>query len=162
MQVQEATKKTVIVFVMLCVAVLLSRIEAKQLGLYAGCPWWHRISYQFAHANIIHLAMNAYCLWLCVTRFRLSLLTIGVCFLVACTAPSFSAVPTIGVSGLVYALFGYINNLVLRKWYFAMWIALYIAVTAFFATNALLHLYCYIGGLTIGYITIVWKRYRRY
>lgn len=154
MQVQmcrTTQRVTVCLVAVAAVALWLSGVEPCDVGIYADSPWWHRFTYQFAHKNAVHLCMNCYCLYIGMRRFNISLPTLLLCYLVSATSPVLSAVPTIGISGVVYALFGYINNLVARKWYFAMWIAVYIGVMALFGTNAVVHIYCYVVGLLIGY-----------
>lgn len=55
--------------------------------------------------------------------------------------------PTVGLSGVVYVLFGTISFEVARKRYFQFWMLFYISVGFIFPnTNAWLHLYCYLCG----------------
>ena len=55
--------------------------------------------------------------------------------------------PTVGLSGVVYVLFGSISFEVLRRVYFQCWMLFYIAIGFLMPnTNAWLHLYCYLCG----------------
>ena len=58
--------------------------------------------------------------------------------------------PTVGLSGVVYVLFGSISFDVLRKRYYQCWMLFYITVGFLIPnTNAWLHLYCYLCGLIV-------------
>ena len=56
--------------------------------------------------------------------------------------------PTVGLSGLVFALFGSISFEVLRKRYYQLWMLFYLVAGFLFpGINAVLHLWCYVLGL---------------
>lgn len=58
--------------------------------------------------------------------------------------------PTVGLSGVVYVLFGSISFEVLRKRYYQCWMLFYIGIGFFMPnTNAWLHLYCYLCGFVV-------------
>ena len=60
------------------------------------------------------------------------------------------ASPTVGLSAVVFVLFGSISFEVVRKWYYQGWMLLYLVVGFLFPnTNAWLHLYCYLAGLLV-------------
>lgn len=128
------------------------------VGLYSGCDLQGRILYPFFHANIIHAALNAWCLLSIVFIYDISIWRILLAFIVAFTVPvntlggwidSLSS-PTVGLSGVVFFLFGSISFEVLRKWYYQMWMLFYLSIGFIFPnTNAWLHLYCYIVGFVV-------------
>ena len=58
--------------------------------------------------------------------------------------------PTVGLSAMIFVLFGSISFEVLQKWYYQAWMLFYLTIGFFFPnTNAWIHLYCYIAGLVI-------------
>lgn len=127
------------------------------VGIYAGCGLANRMIYPFFHANFLHAVLNAWCLLSVVFVYEVSIGRLILSYIVAATIPvtrlssllsGALAAPTVGLSGMVFFLFGSISFEVLRKWYYQLWMLSYIAVGFLFPnTNAWLHLYCYIVGL---------------
>ncbi len=60
------------------------------------------------------------------------------------------SLPSVGLSGVIYALFGSISFEVRDKHSFQCWMLFYVAVGFFFpSVSATLHLYCYLCGLLV-------------
>lgn len=128
------------------------------VGIYAGCGWKGRLLYSFFHANILHATLNAWCLISIVFLYDVTLWRLLLAFIIAATVPvglinhilGGFASPTVGLSAIVFVLFGTLSFEVLRKMYYQMWMLFYLAVGFLFPnTNAWLHLYCYLAGLVI-------------
>lgn len=122
------------------------------VGIYSNCALSCRILYPLFHANILHTILNTWCLLSVVFIYDISLWRLISSYIIAATIPSLflSNVPTIGLSGVVFALFGAISFEVKRKLYYQLWMIAYLTVAFFFPnTNAWIHLYCYIAGLAI-------------
>ncbi len=128
------------------------------VGIFPNCDLVNRLVYSFFHANILHATLNVWCLLSLVFIYDITIWRILLAYAVAITVPigtmsnaiDCAMLPTVGISGVVYFLFGSISFEVLRKWYFQMWMLVYIGI-GFLSTNtnAWLHLYCYIVGVTI-------------
>ena len=132
-------------------------VDWNAVGIYAGCHWYGRLAYPFFHANILHCVLNLWCMLSVVFIYDIGIWRMILAYLFAVTAPvdaldallSFDN-PTIGLSGVVYVLFGSISFEVLRKWYYQSWMLFYIAIGFLFPnTNAWLHLYCYLCGFVV-------------
>ena len=126
----------------------------QSVGIYAGCGLWNRLLYPFFHSSIVHAALNAWCLLSVVFIYDVSRLRLLFAYAIAATVPvgAFSmAMPTVGLSGVVFVLFGSLSFEVRRKAYYQMWMLFYLATGFMFPyTNARLHLYCYVIGVVAG------------
>ena len=128
------------------------------VGLYPGCGWRGRLLYSFFHANLLHAALNAWCLVSMVFIYDIRIGRLLLSFVLAVTVPvgiinrvvGGFTLPTVGLSGVVFVLFGSLSFEVLRKGYYQMWMLVYLAA-GFLSpnTNAWLHLYCYLAGLAM-------------
>ena len=127
------------------------------VGMYVHAPWPARLIYPLFHANVLHAALNAWCLLSVVFLYKISWKRMLVAYIIAVTVPvdtlgSFLPFgnPTVGFSGVVYVLFGSISFEVLRKRYFQCWMLFYIGIGFLVPNNnAWLHIYCYLCGFVI-------------
>lgn len=121
-------------------------------GIYAGCRLSCRFLYPFYHANLLHVALNVWCFLSVIFMYDISLFRLTLAYIIAISIPSFclSDIPTVGLSGVVYALFGSISFEVQRKVYYQLWMFAYI-ILGFLShnTNGWVHLYCYTAGVII-------------
>ena len=91
-----------------------------ELGFATGSPLWTHLTYPFQHASLTHLAIN---MLVFVSAFRtmesfLSWKKLLVSIYVIAVASSFGAVkaiPTVGASGMIYAMFGMMAVIVARN-----------------------------------------------
>lgn len=144
------------------------------LGYCVGSPWWTHLTYMFFHTNILHIAIN---LW-AYSLFSKALMNIRWQQLipfayVISVAMSFLTniydKPTIGMSGVIYAMLGILvtasdYNIKLVK-------PLILVITAnaiifFFNTsNVILHMSCLVSGILITEINLtinkLWKSKRK-
>ena len=119
------------------------------VGIYTGCGLDCRMLYPFYHANVLHATLNAWCLLSVIFIYDISLWRFFLSYIIVVTIPSFclSGIPTVGLSGVVFALFGSISFEVQRKAYYQLWMLAYLVAGFLFPnTNALVHLYCYMAG----------------
>lgn len=129
----------------------------ERVGIFNGCSLWGRVLYPFFHAGLLHAALNAWCLLSIVFVYDVSIWRLLMAYVVAVTMPvdtlgRFLSLdsPTVGLSGMVYFLFGSISFSVARKGYFQFWMFFYLAIGFIMPnTNAWLHLYCYVAGLLV-------------
>lgn len=116
-------------------------------------------TYMFQHVNIIHLLLNSFSfivIWIALQKhvkqyLILPVFLIGfICSFLPCA--SFDT-PTVGVSGVIYAIMGmftlYIKN---KALYICLLSVLISLVVSYFAphTNFFIHLYCFVGGFIYG------------
>lgn len=154
MDKKKAAKVTsLMVSVMLvCMALFHNISDWETVGLSTGCGIECRMLYPFYHAGILHALLNVWCMLSIVFIYDVSVWRLLIAYLIAVTIPGFciSAVPTVGLSGAIFALYGSISFEVSRKTYFQLWMIMYLALGFIFPnTNAWIHLYCYLAGLMV-------------
>lgn len=141
-----------IALIVMCIALLGSQ-DWEAVGIYKGCSLLGRVVYPFFHANILHAALNAWALLSIVFLYGKTVWRLLLAYIVAITAPAFMTAPTVGLSAVVYCLYGSLSFEVIRKWYFQAWLLFYLTIGFFFPnTNAWLHVYCYAVGLLGGFL----------
>ena len=155
MDARKAEKVTALVTALAVTGLSLSGVgDWQSVGIYPGCGLPGRLLYPFFHANPVHAALNAWCLLSVVFMYGVSLLRLLFAYAVAVTVPvgAFGTdMPTVGLSGVVFVLFGSLSFEVRRKAYFQLWMLSYLAIGFLFPnTNAWLHLYCYATGVVAG------------
>ena len=165
-----------VVCLMVCLLSPLLPFSLNQVGLHSGCGVVSRLCYSFLHASIYHLAGNCWVLLCVVFYYELPFSRLLVSYIVAITAPAMSFTPTIGLSAVVYCLLGQASFLAKRKLYFHFWVAAFILLfgylmplfleskgVAIARPDNLLHIYCYVVGLLVGFLNSpvsLWRRRR--
>lgn len=145
-------KKTKITALVLALALILIYAFADgYIGWNSSSPSYARWTYQFFHASWLHVLLNSWSFISAVFLFDLSFNRILIAYIISSCMPS-PELPTIGFSGVCFALFGMASFLSSRKIEFNFWILIYILVGCFFNANVLLHLYCYLAGLLVGWL----------
>lgn len=133
-----------------------------RVGIYANCDVLSRFAYPFFHANILHASVNAYCLLCIMFVYDVSWRMILLAYTVSVTVPVGllgCTTPTVGLSGLVFFLFGSLSFSVVRKWYYQAWMVTCLTVGFFNPhTNALLHLWCYAVGFIVSLLNLPYKK----
>ena len=122
------------------------------VGIYQGCRLSCRVLYPFYHAGLLHALLNAWCLLSIVFIYNITLWRLSLAYVIATTIPSLflSHIPTVGLSGVVFVLFGSISFEVGRKLYYQLWMLVYLTAGFLFpGTNAWVHLYCYAAGVAV-------------
>ena len=117
-----------------------------------------RLAYPFIHAHPLHAAVNGWVLLQLAFRTPLTLRRLLLAFVVAWICPAFIAVwPTassssvVGLSGVLYALFGMWMPHVARRLRYNAIVALWLAAGLCATSVAVgLHLYCYLLGVLFG------------
>lgn len=156
MDTRKTEKVTAIVVALTVTALSFVHVsDWTAVGICSSCPLSGRLLYPFFHAGFVHAVLNAWCLLSVVFIYEVSYWRMFFAYVVAVTMPVDTLGvflpldnPTVGLSGVVYVLFGTISFEVARKRYYQFWMLCYIAVGFLFPnTNAWLHLYCYLCGL---------------
>lgn len=162
-----AKTSTLVTCLIIFIVSFLPKPNWYDVGIYAGCDIVNRLIYIFYHANIIHASLNAWCLLSLVFIYNISVWRILLAIAISVTIPvntlslliDSMSLPTVGISSVVFTLFGSISFEVQRKWYYQGWMFFYLAIGFLFPnTNAWLHLYCYIVGFIIAFLNKPVKR----
>ena len=161
------------VIVALSIVHLVIPIPLQQLGIGKGAALSSRLTYHFFHANLIHSSLNAWCLLSLAFIYDITAWELLIAYTIASSYPidtitSFTCqlsivncqlsivncqLPTVGLSGICFALIGQVQYRVQRKLYYSTCVCAMIALGFFFPNaNALLHLYCYVVGLMVGFL----------
>lgn len=159
-KIRMDTTKTakIISLITCCLVICLSVLGTSDNGIsgvYKGCGWVERMCYHFMHANIFHTLMNVWCLLSIVFMYNVTLWRFATAFAIAVSIPEICLlhIPTIGLSGVIFALMGSISFEVERKLYYQAWIFAYLALGFVIPNvNAWLHVYCYLVGVAVALI----------
>ncbi|MCD8295373.1 MAG: rhomboid family intramembrane serine protease [Clostridia bacterium] len=135
-------------------------------SLHAGCSAWARLAWPFLHANLLHALLNVWCLLSVTFVYDLSWKRLLLSYAVAVTIPvgplSFlpgMALPTVGLSGVVYFLFAAGPVQVGRRGDWPAWLAPYLHAGVLFPkTNAWVHVWCYLAGLVFALLNMPIRR----
>lgn len=128
------------------------------IGIYSGGGWVGHLLYHFFHANLLHAGLNVWCLLAVVFVYKVSFARLLLAYIIASVFPVDTLAmlvdgldtPTVGLSGMVFVLFGSISFEVGRKGYYQAWMLCYLVMGFLFSgTNAWLHLYCYMAGFMV-------------
>ena len=132
-----------------------------------------RLIYHFFHANPFHALINCLCIYTLLYKYDVPAWHYPAAYTIAAAVPAWalSTTPTIGLSGICFALIGLQTFLVYRKLYFASYILAFLLVSSILPflmnacglpsarPNTLLHLYCYAAGSILSFFTApLWNR----
>jgi len=113
--------------------------------------WSHgNLTYPFFHTNILHWLLNVWCFLSCVFLADMSFRKLLLAYLVACSVPALSATPTIGLSGVCFALLGMTMWQSADKRTYNITIGVTVLSMVALcpkAVNNILHIYCYLLGV---------------
>lgn len=162
-------------FIFAAVIIALSFIQPipAACGLTASSTIVARLTYHFFHSSVFHAAINLLCLYAITFKYQAPAWHFIVAFIMASIAPTFalSPTPTVGLSGICFTLIGLQTFLVQRKIFFASYILTFLLISALLPfvliacglnstqPNTPLHLYCYVAGTILSFITApLWKK----
>lgn len=123
------------------------------VGVTPHASLWKRLLYPFFHAGILHAVCNLWCIIAMERYYCLSPWLYLTAYVIAVTVPDvvLTAQPTVGLSGVCFALMGLLTWIVARRLYWTAWVVAFMAVGFIMpAVNAWLHVYCYTVGVIIG------------
>ena len=133
-------------------------VPLEKVGICRNGSFYTRMTYHFFHASLLHWFANAWCLLSLFFIYEMSLRHMLSAYIIAsivpmCLFPSSFSVPTVGLSGICFALMGRVALYVDKKLYYQAWLLFYLAVGFLFpGSNGWLHLYCYAAGMFVGFI----------
>lgn len=124
-----------------------SRLE----GFSAHSGLLPHFTYSFLHANVWHMAANLFVLWGVRQRMNVA---VGYAIAVAASwLPMWADKPTVGMSGMLFAMFGIMWGKTGRwKEYLKAGMPVILIMMLIPNVNGLLHLYCYILGFVFSFI----------
>ena len=159
---------------------VLDSFPIEKFGICKGSPILARLAYSFFHASIPHALINCWCLLSIVFIYDISLSSLIIAYITAVTFPidtlaavansslftlhSSLTTPTVGLSAVCFSLLGQVAFQVRRKRLFHTWVLSFIAIGfilpplcsvcgyAIATPNNLLHIYCYVAGLLVGFL----------
>lgn len=137
---------------MICLLLFFVQDDVGRFGICSGCGASARILYPFFHGNAFHLAINIFVFLQAVFLADVSFLAVLLSWIIASTVfPVTWSTPTVGLSGVIYALFGIITWRSSSPLFFVSCTMLYVAIGLLNpASNTYLHLYSYAVGLLVG------------
>ena len=159
MDKKKAAKATslLISIIVFCLS-LQDMADWSAVGIFTGCGLGCRMLYPFYHANLLHATLNAWCLLSVIFIYDISLWRLAFAYIIAISFPVDALAclgvevldPTVGLSGVVFAIFGSISFEVQRKAYYQLWMLAYLII-GFLSpnTSAWIHLYCYLVGCVV-------------
>ena len=136
-------------------------------GLFRPCTACLFLLPRLAHARA--------CQWLVPAFNRVTLYSLAIAYITAVTFPIDTlsdimpfvlpqGIPTVGLSAVCFSLLGQIAFQVKRKLYYQVWVLSFVAIGFMLpslcsvcgyiiaAPNNILHLYCYVVGLLVGFL----------
>ena len=169
---------TAVILLIYAVVPVASASVLSSVALYDGCPFYAHLLYPFFHASLLHALLNCWALLILVFYYNIGIWKMLLAYLIAVTVPVrllccvIVAASTVGLSAVVFSLLGMASWLVRRKLYYHCWIACFIAMGYLLpylcsvcgysvaTPNNLLHIYCYVVGLMVGFLNspAPWQR----
>lgn len=164
---RKKTKVAALFLSLVMLVLLFTDVSPYDVGLYVhtGTPYCSHLAYQpylshftyhFFHANALHLTLNIWCFLSCVFLADVSAGKLFAAYIIACTAPALSAVPTIGFSGVCFAMLGFIQWQSRNKLSYNVSIISCIVLPLLLlphSVNSLLHAYCYAAAVIVGLLS---------
>lgn len=164
---RKKTKVAALLLSLVMLVLLFTDVSPYDVGLYVhtgtpycshlACqPYLSHFTYHFFHANALHLILNIWCFLSCVFLADASAGKLFAAYIIACTAPALSAVPTIGFSGVCFALLGFIQWQSRNKLSYNVSVISCIVLPLLLlprSVNSLLHAYCYAVAVIAGLLS---------
>ena len=161
---RKKTKVAALLLSLVMLILLFTDVSPYDVGIYAhACasqyshlayqPYLSHFTYHFFHANALHLILNIWCFLSCVFLADASAGKLFAAYIIACTAPALSAVPTIGFSGVCFAMLGFIQWQSRNKLSYNVSVISCIVLPLLLlphSVNSLLHAYCYAVAVIVG------------
>lgn len=139
--------------VLMIIGAVVCYVCGAEATLREGGAWWERFAYEMCHANVWHLAANVFFLvMLMYSGLKNMWLSYLLAYLIAASAPALG-VPTMGMSGVCYALMGMCSWQVRNKWRYHAWSAALIGMCLLWpgVVNNVLHVWSYVLGVGAGW-----------
>lgn len=154
--------RLIIIIVVSLVMLVLTPFKGV-LAISADSPWYTHITYMFAHANILHWAINAYALVLLHHHITLTAVVTAVVTAVGISFLPVSS-PLLGASVITFFFVGTLATRLYRYNSTAFWQCIIFLIVAFFlpAIAALQHLIAFLIGMAYHTISNLIQSYRTF
>lgn len=159
-QKTQTTFTPLLVAIIIIICALLP-LNAPQFGISTLSPFSNRLTYMWVHSNIFHAIINGWCLLAVTAVYRLRNLALITAIAIAASCPDMwlTETPTIGLSGVCFALMGLASLKSARPVRFNFYALSFLAIGFLFPHVASwLHLYCYLSGIVAGCISYLIRR----
>ena len=149
MEKSQKTKIVAIALSLLIIALSMFRIDTTQYALSPSNTPFGCFSYHFFHVNVFHALMNSWCLLGLAFFYHLRLRDIIIAFAVAASfPPCLCTAPTVGLSGMLYALMGLLLPQMSRKLFCCLWLAAWNIAALLIGGSAVeVHAYCFCSAV---------------
>lgn len=129
------------------------------VGVQPHCSVYARFLWPFFHVSGLHVILNVWCLLALSFYYRVRPSSLIVAYVVCVTIPPFVLTGTaVGLSGVIFFLFGSLSFSVRRKLYWQGWMWAFLVVGFMFPNMAAtVHLYCYIVGVAYAALTTPYR-----
>lgn len=147
---------------LICVALIVLHIIGlpESYGFSKESEQYTRLTYLFVHGGWLHLLINIYSLLTLAFLCNVKVWQFFVSLFVGVTMPAFTIIPMVGISTVIYTITGMIIVESKEWWWLAVFNLLIIGAGMFMPGIAFLaHLYCFLVGMIIGFLTS--KKYGR-
>jgi len=154
METKQALNTALAVALVVLVIALLPHPDPGVIGLRKGAGIVARLCYPFFHVSLLHAAVNVWCMLQVVFCWRTPLRHIVTAYVIAVLAPALTTTPTLGLSGVCFALIGRSLFRLNSPWVIVAWVAGLSIVQALLpGSNVVLHLYCFVAGVAVAALT---------
>lgn len=153
------SKTTKTITLILSIGIMITSflpIDFYIVGISKNCSLEQRLVYHFFHVGFFHALTNSIALLSISFSRKLYCWQLIAAYAIAITIPQLCLYdkPTVGLSAIIYALFGIISLSSRRKVIYNIFVVVCISIGFLFPySNALIHLYCYIGGFVVSVLT---------
>ena len=139
------------IYIIICFDVLLLGLIpfASKMAVYKHSPIYTHFIYMFAHANIIHWAVNAWCILVMNNLFTNKRLLVSYIFAIVLSFLYQPKLPVLGMSIIISFFIGFMTFWLYKKHRLVFWQTLILMSIGFFIPNiaALYHLFAFLFGV---------------
>lgn len=152
-QRKEKEVTTPFLLTILTLSIYIAGVSPYTFGIYGAAQWYTRFTYQWIHVSIWHLLINLWVFYNITRTYKVRKWHYIIAYIISVPPILVGTVPTVGLSGICFALMGILWYQVLHTRLYHTWIAGFIlAGFCVPGTNVWLHLYCYTAGALIGWL----------
>lgn len=147
---------------LLAVAAAFLVASPLHFAIGGGCSLADRLLYPFFHAGACHLIVNLWCFLALVFQYRVSWADVFIAYALAVAFPTaLCPLPTMGLSGVCFALMGLCAFRVQRKARFQCYVWGFILFSSLFGTvNTWLHVWCFSLGNALSLAEFIVKKWK--
>ncbi len=142
---------------------VIKALPIAPITLHADCLMHERLLYPFFHVTWLHLIVNLWCFLSLVFIYGVRWRHLALAYIIAVTFPTaLCPLPTMGLSGVCFALMGLWACKVERKGYYQTYIWSFIGLSGIFGgVNMTLHAECFLVGSVMSYICWRYQKWRK-